>query len=442
MKFFYLIICSIFTLSVNFGQERFLSHEQRTQHYEKKLDLLSFNCDVKERVKITSTGIHYVSHPNNARADFSIRWDQVTSFISFIKANNSPLHLRALYTNPTEVLTAYSPRNLIQEFPQDDILPLSGKRIAIDASKFARSMEEARLYDPFYVRLHRDSAGLNSDIELLESELNLHCSIMISHWLKQMGAEVIESRTEVTESLTHFSKWLKDSPSYWTNIALNKGWIDQREVNLYQYETNPIELIGLFKKLNLRQRAERINFFKPDLTISISFNASEEASLRSPGLYSPITKENACVAVVGGAYHLDEFKEPEHVVQLFFQLLSEDHDVSLLYADAILGDFSTKMMIRKLTDVSKHPYMRNNTVPTNYPGVYTRNLFITRSVYSPSLVIYPVFQNNIDEARLLKDKSITFETVNGLKIKTSMRLLEISQVLAEAIRDALLMKSP
>lgn len=423
----------IFISGSSSGQQTVLD----SVYYYKKLNLLSYDQQVKSRVKITASGIHYVYHPNNARAELSILWSQVKPFLEYAQQHYGRMSLVALYKNPTEVLSAFHPHPT-QKQETSEALPLAGKRIAIDASKFATSMDEARKYDPFYVKLHKDSVGTNEDIELLESELNQQCAVMVAHWLRQQGAEVVETRPLEEVVFNNFDRWMKDSPAYWTDMALKKGWIDQTDARLYRYSTDPYELVSLFKKLNLRYREERINSFSPDLCISISFNASEETASRSPGMYSPVVDKNACIAIVGGSYHLSEFSDPEHVVQLFYQLLSDNYNRAIQYGSDILSTYSTHSGIKKLHDIHDHHYMRNNTVATDYDGVYARNLFITRAIAAPTVVIYPGFQNNAKEALLLSDRSVVFETTAGQKFNTSLRLVEISQMLAKAICDALL----
>ena len=434
MKIIVILLASLFFIS---GSSSGQIAAPDSVDYHKKLNLLSYDEQVKSRVKLTASGIHYVYHPNNARSELSIRWNQVKPFLQFTQQHYDRMSLVALYKNPTEVLSAFHPHPT-QKQETSEALPLAGKRIAIDASKFAVSMDEASKYDPFYVKIHKDSVGTTEDIELLESELNQQCAVMVAHWLRQQGAEVLETRPLEEVVFNRFDRWMKESPSYWTDMALKKGWIDQGDAKLYRYSTDLYELVSLFKKLNLRYRAERINSFNPDICISISFNASEETASRSPGMYSPVVEKNACIAIVGGSYHLSEFSDPEHIVQLFYQLLSDNYDQSIQYGSDILSTYSTHSGIKKLHDIHEHHYMRNNTVATGYEGVYARNLFITRAITAPTVVIYPGFQNNVKEALLLSDRSVVFETTTGQKFNTSLRLLELSQMLAAAIRDALL----
>jgi len=145
-------------------------------------------------------------------------------------------------------------------------------------------------------------------------------------------------------------------------------------------------------------RAQKINAFAPDLVIIMHYNAGYTPwELRG---HNPITTLDFNLIFIPGSFCAYELSRVEDRYEFLRLLLSEDIDHSLSLAQHIATAYTNTLGI-PLADQSIFLGSYGPNSVFQEPGIFARNLALTRLVHAPLCYGETLMQNNLAEALLL-----------------------------------------
>jgi len=260
--------------------------------------------------------------------------------------------------------------------------PLAGKKIAIDPGHLGGDMEMALLEGKFVRMRHGDEL-----LEFNEGNLNLATAILLKQKLEAVGAEVLLTRS--AEGVSAFGKtygqWLEQDFEKALQTALKQGEINRWEYRkLKRYSPQQV-FHRFFKHREMKERARKINRFAPDISLVIHFNIDERTFLSRPNKSEMVPAEvNYCMAFIPGSFLDGELQKPEDRIAFAQKLFSEDVERSILLAERVMHYHHKLLKVPFATAEHRLSYLEHNSLPIpNAPGVYARNLVLTRFINGP-----------------------------------------------------------
>ncbi len=267
---------------------------------------------------------------------------------------------------------------------------LKGKKIALDPGHFAKNEKEALMEQKFIC----DEKG---KILFYESELNYAVALLLKKELEAQGASVLLTRKAGENSLGQtISSYLASK-----NIDLSH-FESVARYNEFKTDKAYIAAKNAFSKEDLAARSEKINAFKPDITLCIHFNVSNETA---NNWEAGSTKSNYNMVFVAGAFGENELNAPLERLEFARLLATKDLDNSLLLAKEIsasFGNISATQIIPSDWHTPSDNYLENYCTASDFKGVFHRNLGITRQVHGVVCYGETLFQNNKEEAARLQ----------------------------------------
>ncbi|WP_026998701.1 N-acetylmuramoyl-L-alanine amidase [Eisenibacter elegans] len=378
------------------------------QLYQQKYERwLRGHPDVDNHIAITDQGVSlYASavDKKEERAEYTVRWDELVVFQTLIKQN--PLQAYELFERRKSVETVLQTlkKAPLPRWQDDSDQPLAGFRIALDPGHVAHDMATAMMEGKFIQMFIKDVG----QIAFYEAELTLATARIVQEKLERLGATVMLTREYPSETAfgITFEQWyeqyLKRAEKEGVNIAkLNKQRVFYKE----------------FLTEEMRQRAFNINAFQPHMTLMIHYNV--EGSNKP---WNKPTQSNANMAFIGGAFLKGELEKERDRFHLLRMLLSEDLERSIDFSRQVMYFLGTKLNVLPLQIRFK------NTLGTGVPGLYARNLSLTRLVYGPLCYGESLYQDNYEEAIALNQKDVRIAGV-----QTSKRVVQVAEAYFEAI---------
>ena len=312
----------------------------------------------------------------------------------------------------------------------------SQMRIAIDPGHIGGNAVMQEIEEK-HVRL-KDLEG--NILAFEEADLSLATALLLSRKLRLSGFEVYLTRTK--PGLTAFGKtyraWLEEDfarviDSLYRGGSLSPG----RYQYLMDNRSQPKVIFhSFFKNHELSQRQTLVNLFDPDLTIVIHYNVHAAGRLDSGSDYHQPTKENYHLAFVPGAFMAGELETDEAIDDFLFLWTSSIIEESIDLSDRILQELEKGTGISPVGREFEDRYPFTHCVFTGTPGVYARNLAMTRFTKAPICFIELLCQDNLSEAQLLADTSLMIGP-----IKSSPRVREIADALYHGIMNYCMSKS-
>ena len=140
-------------------------------------------------------------------------------------------------------------------------------------------------------------------------------------------------------------------------------------------------------------------------------------------------QSNYNLAFIPGAFCKGELDQPQDRYEFLRLLLTDDLDRSLQLSQHIIAQFVAKLQVPLISPKEKTSYTQSSCLIQS-PGIYCRNLALTRLVHSPICYGETLIQNHIEEAFLLgaEDDYI-------LGIPCSKRVLEVAEAYFEGIKS-------
>jgi hypothetical protein len=233
---------------------------------------------------------------------------------------------------------------------------------------------------------------------------------------------MVTRSAEATAYGAPFLKWYRKSFRRELEIDLHDGRISQERYAELVDATKEDVFHKYFKDKDLLARGNKINAFSPDLTLCIHYNATEFDN--STSRYSPEVDYNYAVCFVPGGFTNSELLREDHLED-FIRLASTDGLArSVRLSACIAREFETKLRVPCLLpgDNPELWYLKKYSVFTGVPGIYSRNLFMTRVIEGPVCYAECLLQNNVDEIRRLSKHDL----VVG-RLKVSRRVQDVAE---------------
>ena len=277
--------------------------------------------------------------------------------------------------------------------------PLSQARIAIDPGHFGGPL--ARLEER-YVEME--------NVYFDEGSLTFLTALKLKKRLEEQGATVFLTRQAIGQGVypENFFDWLKNHPEYWKKgVALSTIFVRH------------------YNRLDLQARAERINAFKPDLTLLIHYNAIDSELEGSK--WTKATKRNFNLVFIPGAFCSGELKNQEDRYHFLRLICTQDLETSYQMAEKLVQQFTEHLGVPPLKGVKRSlSSFGHNLVSAE--GVFCRNLCLTRLIKGPLCYGETLIQNNLEEAiELSKNET----SVQG--IPCPKRVVAVAEAYFEAI---------
>lgn len=311
--------------------------------------------------------------------------------------------------------------------------PLSDWRIAIDPGHISDNLEDAEL-EGKYVKMKASRLTDGQKIGFFEPELTLATAYIIQDSLEKLGAKVILTRPYSGKGVKgkSFEEWLADD---WKNLqkqyAKEFNW-DRKEVN---YWKNKADRKEIFKKMyndeDLRARAEKVNEFRPDLTLIIHYNIhSPNWDKRDKNGFFRPTEANYCMAFIPGSFAKGELGTAKDRLHFLRLILSDDLEKSHELGKAFMKNSLTYTQVPAVPDDFPLPYLEHFSLLVEPDGLYARNLSLTRKIWGPLVYGESLCQDNVKEALRLNTKD---RAIKG--IAYSSRLDEVADAYLASVMD-------
>lgn len=329
-----------------------------------------------------------------------VAWDEQDAFVKMVRS--IPLKESvAIYLDEAQYKQALQAVE-VEKTPVvvDRERPLAGLRIAIDPGHAAATFEQAVVEDR-YIRIRAQEAGLPKDLTFYEADLTLKTALLLRNKLEAAGATVFLSREQPGSALGKTAE-------AWKNCCLTDllqadpmtGLVDSSRY--LEAKNRPVDRSFYrkhFNRVDIEHRADLINAFQPDLTAVIHFNVGGE--LAGETEYQHLIEEDFSMVFIPGGFVSNELSDPESRMLFLYKLLSDDVMQSLELSEQVMNYHENLLRVPAVEEPSDLPYLTRFSVYTESPGVYARNLKLTRLIHGPQVFGESLLQNNRAEALLL-----------------------------------------
>ncbi|MCS6832481.1 MAG: N-acetylmuramoyl-L-alanine amidase [Flammeovirgaceae bacterium] len=411
---------------------------QKPLSYEEKIRWLVRNEEVKSYFRIADDGIEMFASLDDKKVgkiECKVYHDEIDDFLAILKRLPED-SLESFYRQKgTEKLKK------IRENWEKTLLP--SKTIGI--SKNARRLENIRIaLDPGHVGGDMKTAILegryvimafpNGDtVQFNEGNLNLATAYLLKEKLEKEGANVMITKYKKGHSAfdKSYDDWLKEDFLRSLEEERAKNNIDAA---LYQTLKTTQDKAYIyerfFKYLDFRERARKINAFQPHLTIVIHYNIdAPNWERRNGNVYQP-SGINYSMVFLPGSFMKKELQETRDRLEFLRLLLSDDLQASLALCQRVQKRFVEDLNVPPVANDERLNYLKRGCIYTGIPGIYARNLALTRLVHSPLCYGETLCQDDEQEARWL-----AIEEIPAGELKTSPRVAQTAEAYFNAILD-------
>ena len=290
-------------------------------------------------------------------------------------------------------------------YGKNKLKPLEGLRVALDPGHLAHNMEMAEI-EGKYVKMLPSKATKGQKITFFEAAQNLATAHFLKEKLETLGATVFMTRKRLDDYPLGISwaEWKKTQAEAGMEEALREGYIDSaRAEKVRNGEVGEKEhFTWVYNQLDLRRRTEMINNWKPHLTVIIHYNITQAAWRDRNRLgFFPAAKDNFCMTFTPGSFMRGELVRDIDRLAFARLLLTDDLDLSVSLSAEVVDEFHKKLKVPYVTEESPTSYIESACVYAGSPGVYARNLSLSRLVASPLVYGESLCQEFPEEALAL-----------------------------------------
>lgn len=296
--------------------------------------------------------------------------------------------------------------------------PLSNYKIVLDPGHMAGDLDAAKM-EKKWVEMK------NPPVTLVEGELTLATALILKGRLEAQGATVMLTRDQpdISSFGIDFVKWTDSLFIKAADEAYDRQDLSFEEKNFLLTKATNLEIFRRFFLLeDLRERARKINEFKPDLTLIIHYNVDETNTN-----WNKPTKKNFNMAFVGGSFTGEELSRPEDRIEFLRLLLTDDIERSVEFSKYMMENLVAKTKVPAALD-SNAVYLKDNCLKTEANGVFCRNLTLTRKVKGVVCYGESLYQDNVNECKLLSKKEVKVG-----EMETSKRVEEVAEAYYQGI---------
>jgi N-acetylmuramoyl-L-alanine amidase len=385
-----------------FSQDTSLSEINRLT--QKAAKYLLKDKSLSTYYSISANGISIYETPENKisnKPEFHVALHQLDDFKMYLE-NSGSKELMEMYKTGNfqnhiqKVIVAEGNSGPINE------KKLQGKKIAIDPGHIAGNMEMGDIEKKCLTFKCTGPDGVVDSIVIAEGMLTLATAQLLKEKLEKEGAEVFMTRTFSNGSAfgVTLDDWLKTDYTKTVDSLCKVGKISLSQKQFFSgtKPTKRDKFRVIFKDVELAKRAEIINNYKPDLTVVIHYNVDET----NTGWVKPANK-NFNMTFVGGAFMKNDLSTPEKRFEFLRMLVTDDVENSIALSSAVVKSFEKNLNVKTAT-VKDAEYLSEGCL-TAAPGVYCRNLQLTRYIHGPLVYGETLYQDNVNECILLNKET-------------------------------------
>lgn len=281
-------------------------------------------------------------------------------------------------------------------------------RVAIDPGHFGGAYAEL---EERYVTIPSTQTRNHQPIHFHEGDLTYFTALELARLLRKDGVIVYITRPGIGQGAIKedFFSWVATHDISPTHASLSQ---------IFRCEYN-VE--------DLKERAKCINAFHPDLTIVIHYNAhvtDEEKQKKTR-----VSQSNYNLAFVPGAFCIGELCQERDRYEFLRLLLSDDVEESIKLSESITQQFTKYLRVPSISMDEKTSYT-DRACLIQRPGIYSRNLVLTRFVHGPICYGETLIQNHEQEIYNLSDWS---DSVDGMACPR--RIKEVANAYFRGIQE-------
>lgn len=408
------------------------------RHYTAKMDrYIDRDSMLGDFYAIDLYGISIFAGGNekkNNQPEYRINW------------NDLPLYKNMMATAPREeakaIMLEKGKRPFLPEFvkrfslppeylrPQPTAqLPLRGMKIALDPGHIASDTAIGRMEDKYL--LFKTLSGKDSvTVSMAEGMLTWKTANALAVLLRSQGAEVFTTRkrAETTAFGKTYAEWRKADFGRTLDSLMKEDPNDLtlRKIKAGKIRNENVVFRNVFRDAELRKRAELINAFHPDLTLIIHYNVDEK---NKP--WDHPSPKNYCMTFIGGSFQRGELGDAERRFDFLRLLLTDDIENSSRVAGLTALEFKSELDV-PLAKTADATYLGQYCIDAGLPGVFCRNLSLTRMIQGTLVYGETLFQDNVNECLLLT-KKMPFKAEGEQSISGNERIDEVAQAYYKAI---------
>lgn len=408
---------------------------------EQRLALLLHDESLRQYIEIDSSGISLYASPEARAVDspevkiYPEEYRLTARLFDMMRPDSMVRYYLQKGTQPWgdewQALARHALPVLPGPISREPERPLQGWRVALDPGHIAGSLAMAEI-EGKYVKMHPSRLTDFQRIGFWEANLTLTTAYLIRQQLDSLGATTMMTRYTPGLNVNglsyqawkakHWPQAVYDSADSWNltpyqlSFWLNRA--DDREI-----------MRSFFTAEDLRDRADRINAFRPHLSLIIHYNVhGPNWENRDRGGFIPPADTNYLMAFIPGSFLSRELQSAEDRSILLRLLLTYDLTYSQELAEAFVAASQRLTGVPVVPPQHELAYLHRSSRYTGSPGVYARNLSLTRLIKGPLVYGESLNQDFIAEAKRLNQRDLT---VNG--ILTSSRVQEVADAYVQAV---------
>jgi len=386
--------------------------------YNNKVKILVKDSLLKNYYSIDSNSISIFNDDTKKEILFKIYFTEVNTFLNLFNNYSDTSIIKILKDKNINKfdISQIEQKNIENYIENNDKTnkKLSGKKIAIDPGHFAGNFDEG---------IFEGKAFKINDKNIYEAKLNFSTAIFLKDTLEKLGATVlltIEKHGNTSFNKT-FDDWIKDDINFYLTQELEIENISQNLYNeLIIKPSKQIIFNKFFKNLEIRERANKINKFKPDVSIIIHYDIDYENWEKNVDKKVSPSKQSFSTTFISGAFCKNDLSTNLAKLHFLRLILDSTYEKSLILANCIISSIATLNNININKNIDDFPWGKSAKY-SDYEGVYSRNLGLTRLINSPLCYCEGFYQDNEYEYQQL-----TNETIKIYDIYASKRTQEIA----------------
>ncbi|MTI20882.1 hypothetical protein E1176_07605, partial [Fulvivirga sp. RKSG066] len=430
-----LIAIALFSLpTFSFGQniEPIPVKQFYKDRVERNLKFLCKEEQCMDNVVINERGVYvYSTNQKIERPQFVLYWREMPHFVQLLETKTDEEIIDILERKGEHYF--YGINNTHVDPARYPVSELRGLKVALDPGHMASNFEQAEL-EKRYVKVEGSYYNQKEDISFFEANLAYTTALVLEDMLEDKGADVMLTHEYGKSAFDmNFEEWKKTDYEKDILYGYKNDWYNREKFNYLMSGEAPdfIMFHDVFRNLDFVKRAERINEYKPDITLVLHLNASE-GSRRYDDKYLPPVNENYSMVFIPGAFlgfEVDGKDQTDQRFELLRLLVSYDLEESDIFARDIIKALNDQLGVQALPVENNFGFTTQYSIKSDLSdGVYHRNLYLTRVVEGPIAYAEALYQDNFDEIPLLGKKDFTIDGIT-----TSSRVKEMANVYYSAI---------
>lgn len=283
--------------------------------------------------------------------------------------------------------------------------------IALDPGHWAANFTEAQ-WEKKYLKFSGTQLGRKEDVKFHESELAWKTAYVLKAMLENDGHVVFMTR-EQGKSCTGdtYSSWYDRERFKCLDSALILQLIDTASYLKFKtYNKNQLAR-SFFNTWDFYVRTRFIHRINPHLVLVMHYNVDEKNKPDQQGNFR-LHDHNYSMVFIPGSYAKGELNTPEDRMTFLYFLLSNRLEKSAEFSRHIQQALVDSLKVPAADSSHTLSYLQNySLLYENIPGIYCRNLYLTRHIFSTIAFAEPLLQDNREEAQRLSINDCEYQGI-------------------------------